>query len=298
VKRFLAVLAAVGMIAGALYIRGRIDDDGGGGSRGNGGGGDTTAVVCAPELAAACREVSDDVVVEDAAATAGRLLDADRPLTADGREFDTWVTPGPWPAMVQALREPESLPALFEGTGEPVASTRLGVVGPPDVPTGWRGVGDAVVGGDLDLGWRPPDSGLGVVQVGAFAVGYFEGPDFAVNDFDSTFRAYLEGISTEAEQAPVPLARRLQFGVAFAEAALAPEAEARALLEGAAPGRREGLAPLYPEPVISVEAVLVGDDLADDLAGALEEDGWDVPAGRSGLPRPGVLAALWEEVRR
>jgi hypothetical protein len=242
--------------------------------------------------------VSDDVVVEDAAATAGRLLTADRPLTADGQEFDTWVTPGPWPAMVQALREPRSLPALFDGAGEPVASTRLGVVGPPDVPSGWRELGDAVVGGDLALGWRPPDSGLGVLQVGAFSVGWFEGPDFARNDFDSAFRAYLEGIETEAEPAPVPLARRLQFGVAFAQAVLAPQVEAVALLEGAAPGRREGLTPLYPEPVISVEAVLVGDDLADDLAGALEEDGWDVPAGRSGLPDPGVLAALWQEVSR
>jgi hypothetical protein len=50
--------------------------------------------------------------------------------------------------------------------------------------------------------------------------------------------------------------------------------------------------------VVAVEAVLAGSgDLAGDLGDELRERGWDEP-GPSGLPSPGVLAALWQEVNR
>ncbi len=289
-KRFLAALAAVGMVAGALFVRGQIDDDGSGAGGGGGGGGER--LVCAPELADACREVSDDVTVEDAAATAERLL------AAEGFEADGWVTPGPWPAMVDTLRRSGGRAALFEDVGRPVASTRLAVVGPDGVPATWRAVGDQVVAGDLRLGWRDPATGVGVLQVAAFAVGFFDGPDFATNDFDAAFTGYLEGIGSQAEEAGNPLQRRLQFGSAFASAVVTSQAEADPLLEGAAPGRRGGLAPLYPEPVVAIEAVVAGPgDVAGDLGDELQERGWDGP-GPSGLPSPGVLAALWQEVSR
>jgi hypothetical protein len=287
-SRFLAVLAAIGMIAGALYIRGRIDDDGSGG----GGGGDgSLTMVCAPELAEACREVSDDVTVEDAAVTAARLV------TADRKGFDGWVTPGPWPAMVDTLRSIDGRPALFDDGGEVVASSRMALVAPPDAPSGWRAVGDAVGGGDLRLGWRDPATGLGVLQVGAFAVGWFDGPDFASNDLDAAFTSYLDGIEEEAAAARDPLQRRLQQGVSFAEAVVTYTAEAGPVLEGAAPGRVGDLAPTYPEPVVAVEAVVTG-DRAGDIGTELQERGWDEPSGSSGLPSPGVLAALWQEVSR
>jgi len=71
------------------------------------------------------------------------------------------------------------------------------------------------------------------------------------------------------------------------------------LLEEAAPSRRGDLQALYPEPVVAVVAVLVGgDDVADDLGAALEDEGWDAPRGNPGLPSAGVLAALWDRVRR
>jgi hypothetical protein len=292
----LAVLVAIGMVAGALYVRGRIDDDDGGGAgRGRGGGGDgPVTLVCAPELEAACAESgADEVDVEDAAVTAERLL------TADATGFDAWLTPGPWPAMVDELRRADGRPALFEDDSRAVASTRLALVGPPDAPDGWRAVGDRVAGGQLRLGWRDPGSGLGVLQAAAFAVGWFQGPDFATNDFDPAFTAYLEGIALQAEVAPEPLERRLPFGPAFAAAVLELDAPAVALLEEAAPGRRGDLAPLYPEPVVVIEAVLVGgDDVADPVRDALEAQGWGEPAETTNLPRPGVLAALWQEVSR
>jgi hypothetical protein len=289
VSRILAVLVTIGMVAGAIYIRDRIDDDGGGGAGGNGG----AQLVCDPVLEAACRAVSGDVVVEDAATTAERVIGA------DSFEGDGWVTAGPWPAMVDELRETAGRTPLFGDGGRVVASSRMAVVGPAETPGPWRAVGDAVGGSDLRLGWRDPASGLGVLQVGAFAVGFFDGPDFATNDFDAAFRSYLEGIEDEAEVARNPLERRLQQGVSFAAAVVSFQAEAERLLEEAAPGRRGDLQPLYPDPVVAVEAVLAGtEDGAGDLRESLNEQGWDVPADRSGLPSPGVLAALWQEVRR
>lgn len=288
-SRILAVLVTIGMVAGAIYIRDRIDDDGGGGAGGNGG----AQLVCDPVLEAACRAVSGDVVVEDAATTAERVIGA------DSFEGDGWVTAGPWPAMVDELRETAGRTPLFGDGGRVVASSRMAVVGPAETPGPWRAVGDAVGGSDLRLGWRDPASGLGVLQVGAFAVGFFDGPDFATNDFDAAFRSYLEGIEDEAEVARNPLERRLQQGVSFAAAVVSFQAEAERLLEEAAPGRRGDLQPLYPDPVVAVEAVLAGtEDGAGDLRESLNEQGWDVPADRSGLPSPGVLAALWQEVRR
>jgi hypothetical protein len=291
VNRFLAVVAAIGMIAGALYVRGRIDDDGGGG----GGGGDgSLTLVCDTTLAAACGATdADEVVIEDAAATAERLV------TSDGTGFDAWATPGPWPFIVDAEREARSLQPMFEdGPAEVVASTRLALVGPPDTPAGWRTVGEQVGAGDLRLGWRDPATGLGVLQVAAFAVGWFDGPDFATNDFDAAFTSALEGVVDGAEVAGEPLERRLAFGASFAEAVVEPEAAAVAVLEGAAPGRRGDLAPLYPDPVVAIEAVLVGgDSIAGALGDALRESGWDEPADNANLPSPGVLAALWEQVR-
>jgi hypothetical protein len=289
VSRVLAVVLAVGMIAGALYVRGRIDDDDSGGD--SSGGDDNGQLVCDPVLAEACRAVHDDVVEEDAATTAEELF------TADRVEFDGWVTPGPWPAMVDALRSAAGRPALFGDGGEAVASSRLALVAPPEAPEGWKAVGEAAGAGDLRLGWRDPATGLGVLQVGAFAVGFFDGPDFATNDFaEPGFTSYLEGIEREAAATGEPLERRLQQGVSFSDAVISFRAEADPLLEDAAPGRREDLQSLYPEPVIAVEAVVAGDG-ADDVGTELQERGWDEPVP-SGLPNPGVLAALWQEISR
>jgi hypothetical protein len=288
VTRVLAVLAAIGMIAGALWVRGRIDDDDGPG--GGGGAGGSPTLVCAPELAEACREVSDDVAVEDAAATAQDLL------TAERFEGDGWATAGPWPAMVDTLRGSAGRPPLFGDGGEVVASSRMTLVAPPGVPADWRAVGEAVGAGELRLGWRDPASGLGVLQVGAFAVGFFGGPRFATNDFDAAFRSYLEGIQEEAAEDGDPLERRLQQGVSFAEAVVSFTAEADPMLASAAAGRVGDLAPTYPEPVVAVEAVVAG-DRAGDIGTELQERGWDEPTP-SGLPSAGVLAALWQEVTR
>jgi hypothetical protein len=286
VNRVLAVLVAIGMIAGALYIRGRIDDDGG--SSGGGGKGTGGTLVCDPQLEQVCRAATDDVEVEDAAATAERLLSGDPPPAA-------WLTPGPWADIVDALR-PGQAP-LFETHGAVLASTRLALVAGDGAPTGWKPLGTQVGNGKVRLGWRDPDSGIGVLQLGAFTTGWFGRDDVATNDFDAAFQSWLEGIDQRAEVARNPLERRLQQGRSFADAVLSYEAEAGPTLEAAAAGRRGDLQPLYPDPVVSVEAVLAGSGArADDLRAALQDQGWAAPRPTN-LPSPGVLAALWERVR-
>jgi hypothetical protein len=287
VNRLLAVVVAIGMVAGALYVRGRIDDEDDGG-RGGGSGGDLT-LVCDPQFESACREASDSVLVEDAATTAERLLGGERPP-------DAWLTPGPWADIVDALRSGQA--PLYPAHGAVLASTRLALVSGPGGPSRWKALGTQTGEGDLRLGWRDPDSGLGVLQLGAFTAGWFGTDDVATNDFDPAFEDSLDRITNEAETASSPLGRRLQQGVSFAEAVITTETEARALLEQAAPGRRGDLRPLYPDPVVSVEAVLAGSgDVADDLRSALKDDGWGEPRPTN-LPSPGVLAALWDRVRR
>ena len=57
-KRLLALLAAVFMIALAVFVRGQIDDEddnNGGGTSANGSGG---TLVCVTELDAVCRELA------------------------------------------------------------------------------------------------------------------------------------------------------------------------------------------------------------------------------------------------
>jgi hypothetical protein len=288
-RRLLALVAAVGMVAGALYARGRIDDDGGEG----GGSGGRVRLVCAPELATACEEADAEVRIEDAAVTADRLVAAE---TAD---LDAWVTPGPWPAIVDALRVPAGRAPLFERDTRSLAASRLGVVGPEDLEgTAWEALGRQVGEGDPRLGWRDPASGLGLLHVGAFTAGFFDGFEVATNDLELEpgFDGYLDAVVEAAEVDGDPVARLLQSR-AFFDAAATYEAEASAQLDAAAPGRRSGLAPLYPEPVVAVEAVLAGDlDLADNLADALMEEGWVEPGLPTGLS-PGVLAALWDGVR-
>lgn len=284
-SRVLAVLVAIGMVAGALYLRGRIDDDSGS----SGGGGDGNGqLVCDPVFEEACRAVSDDVLVEDAARTAERLVGGDRAP-------DAWLTPGQWASIVDELRRGQG--AVFQNPGAVLASTRLALVAENGAPTQWKAVGAQVGDGELRLGWRDPDSGVGVLQLGALTTGWFGRGDVATNDFDLAFESYIDAIVNEARVAASPVQRRLvTFGAEFS-AALAPEVEAVTLLREAAAGRRGDLRPLYPEPVVSVEAVLAGSgDLADDLRSALADDGWAEPRVTN-LPAAGVLAALWDRVR-
>src|SRR5205823_1712987 len=105
---------AVALVVVALLIRNGTD---------NGGSGDGSKLrlVCAPELGPVCDELggSDvEVTVQDPGATADTL---EKAATTD---IDGWLTPGPWPELVEAARQSRGLPPLFK-TGSPLARSRV-----------------------------------------------------------------------------------------------------------------------------------------------------------------------------
>src|SRR4051794_40885547 len=113
-----ALVLAVAMVVGSLVVRSRIDR-----SR------TTARLTCATELAAACQAIGHGikVTVEPAGVTADRLVVLD-PGADPG--LDGWLTPGPWPQIVDQQRAAANQPPLFV-VSRPLASTRLAVVASP-----------------------------------------------------------------------------------------------------------------------------------------------------------------------
>ena len=291
-SRLLALLVALALIAGAVVIRNAIEDD----EPVEDGRQAVMHLVCPPEVARACEGLGlrYEVTIEDAAVTADRLSTVAEP------DVDLWLALQPWPAIVEEERARIGLGALFDEV-DAVARSRLVAVAPESAGAcDWRCLG----AGDLTLGSRRLDSGLGLLHLGAAASGYFDGSGFATNDFDPAFRSWLATLLDHVSAADQPVTRLLQGP--FFQAALSFEAEAAAALEAAHPDRRSGLALLYPEPMAYLDvAVADAGELLEDraadlprvLAEALGAVGWDASSDEpTGLPRPGVLVALRSEL--
>ncbi|MBA2624235.1 MAG: hypothetical protein H0U89_01300 [Acidimicrobiia bacterium] len=287
-KRLLAVLAAAAMVGGSLYLRYGDDGDEESG-RADGGGEGPPQLVCDPLFEEVCDGADAEVTIEDAAATVDRLLGGDRVP-------DAWLAPGPWPAIVDALGTP-GVPSRFDEVA-PLARSGLVAVGRADLEgCGWRCFGSRVGDDDLELGWTGPATGLGLVTVGAVSSGFFRGEPFATNDLSGEFIGYLSRFADQARQARAPVQDVIVTNGSAFDVAVSPEAEAEPLVE-ARRGTRVGL--LYPEPVVTVEAVLAGrdTDLTDSLRADLLDRGWERPSeDPTGLPSAGVLAALLGRVR-
>ena len=131
--RLLAVIAALAMIGGALYYRGRGGSDGPpsnptGTTQPTVRNGQLT-IVCVTELADVCDAIAkadDDVevTVEDAGTTAATLAKA----SLANPPFDAWITLAPWPQMVDAGRTATNLPSAFPAAATTVASSPLAAV--------------------------------------------------------------------------------------------------------------------------------------------------------------------------
>lgn len=304
-NRVFAVAVAVLLIVGAVIVRGVIDDDEDGGN-GNPDGRTTMRVVCAEELRDACEGLGFgarfEIEIEDAADTAARLA------TATAADIpDIWAVPAPWPAIVDDTRVRAGRQALYSATPDVLASTRLAAVGPESLAgCDWSCIGERA-GTSVRVGTRPlASTGVGVLTLGAAAAGYFGGPQFATNDFDPTFDRWLAGFTGAVTDSAGPVLQLLQSR-AFFDVALSYEAEAAAALDAASVDRKQGLALLYPAPVVTLDAVVVlgpgaSSSDAGDLRSALGESllttGWSEPStAPSGLPSAGVITALRERAR-
>lgn len=315
VPRILALLAAVGMVVGALAVRNRMDDD------------EVTRstelrLTCTPELEEACRSLAgtDDativLTIEEAGVTVDRLR------AGTGADLDGWLTPGPFPQMVQELRRLGGLSETIADVSAPIARSRIGLAAYQERAkrlacrggVSWRCLGDVAgqpwssVGGQPE--WGPvktafPDptrTATGLLALGAATAGFFGRADISSIDLDDNdeFGVWLDRLR-RADQ-PVDLGRMLSIGpaavdlLAGLEQAMAPAVAASA--------RRSEATVIYPSPVANADVVIGTPDTdrgrrlaelvaAGPLRDDLVEQGWKRPAGgATGLPSPGLLSVL------
>lgn len=335
-KRVLALVAAVAMVAGAYVVRSGGTDDEGGRDDGevavDGDPAETLRLACATELAEACAVMAeaDDrlVIVEEAP---GEV--ADDLVEGTGIEADVWLAPLPWVELVRQLAEGSVL-------GEPsdvIARSPLVLAAFPQSlpdcggePVGWRCIGDAAPG--LRRGFQDLDDTEGLFTIAQAGSGYFGGADYITNDFevppDDGGPPLIDWLSTLLRDVPgstfgTPLATMLRTGAATYDFAATIEAVATSAIRGTR--QEDTLAVIYPSPMATVHMVAVpvpgGDDgaaaeLLELVTGpsgrtALAEAGWRVEGEPladgldesvaldpedDGLPDAGVLAALRERL--
>jgi hypothetical protein len=326
-KRLVAALVAIGLVAGALWLRSRIDSSG----DEDGPAGPSTTVattatlVCVPEVAAACRAVPGaEVVVEPAGTTIDRLSRADD--TAPVR----WVTLAPLPALVDDLRGRAGLPPIFPST-VPLASSKLvlvgrtaqmGVLGQHCASTpAWKCVGEVAgapwtdLGGELAWGTVKPahesaaTSARGLLTFANAVVSWFGRADLTTSDLDD--QAFLDWVRRLERSIP-------SFGgpetTPFEQMLLVPEINVvgttEAEVEAEAGARRGELALTYPAPMAQADAVVASSAdgalparSVEALSTALQGAKWGAPAPApdGGLPPTPLLQALrqlWSEVTR
>lgn len=101
-ERVLAVLGAVALIVGAVFVRGLLAGDDGGGSTPGGGPSRPSGrpvVGCTPDLAAICQQLADDGVIADQPPS----FDLGSPQSTTGedgdRRIDGWIAWNPAPAI-------------------------------------------------------------------------------------------------------------------------------------------------------------------------------------------------------
>ncbi|HEY8060541.1 MAG TPA: hypothetical protein VID94_17375 [Acidimicrobiales bacterium] len=323
-RRVLAVLGAVLMVALALLVRSLIDgDDDGSQASGEGGNGDVPTLLCAEELADVCESIERDgaaeVTIEPVGETVDRLGAVDAELDADG-----WLTLDPFPQQVDERREFATGSALFGDSMATDRSSGLALVAFADRAAAleadcsevdWACLGDAAgepwadhggesSWGQVKPGYDAPDtSATGLLVLAQAMAAHLDDPGFAGQDIDDRWLGDLED-AVPTRTAGTALLKLVQQGrAAFgAVGALGIEAEAVA---GTAQG--EDLTIFYPAPMFRASVVLAprrGVDAselidADNLDAALAEAGWESDATGEPLPSAGVLDALrsaWENV--
>ena len=301
-SRVLAIVAAIGMIAGAYVFRYGLPGDGD--PTDDGRGGDAGAVVCASELGTACDAIAG-ATVEPAATTAGRLIAA---ASARGAGVGAWVVASPWPQMVDDARALGSRAPLFADEREALASTplvavaRRGQLPAACAPPSWRCLGDAAQDPAFRIAADGRTTTFGLFARAAALGGFFGNTDYATNDLDEQpeARTWIDNVERRLDAAP-------GFGARSLDSFVLQQGSASVYLtSGAAAARLAGntqfevAVPHEPVTVVAVVATPTeaGADVdTDGLRDALETAGWSAVSGNgttTGLPSPGVLLALSE----
>ena len=318
-RRILAVVAAVAMVAGAMALRSRLDRDEEESSQ-------LLRLVCSTELQAVCERLRDDegarleVSVEASGVTADRLARSGGDVNQTG--LDGWLVSAPWPEIVDSRRRAAALVPLFDPPRPPLARSplvmvvwkdRASVLGPrcPEgrvawpclaegiaAPGGWPAIGGRGDWGPVKLGVADPvTTDTGLAAIGQAAGALLGRSDLSTVDLDDdafqrSFGALARGARPSAAS---PLLQMLVTGPAAYDVVATTEAEAGPLVAGSA--RRGALDLLYPSPMATAEVVLatsgrLGGRLREVVSGtggrqALAESGWRV-AGAPFVPAGGI----------
>jgi len=305
VKRVAALVAAVAMVVGAVYLRDARSTDGGSGQA-NGGSARGT-LVCATELQAACATIASQhpdltVRVEEAQVTLTALAKASGDAGPNGLDagLDAWLVPQPWPDMANQQRQQSgSAPILGESTAvlarsplviaiwndrRDVLQQRCGAT------ITWKCIGEAA---GSAWGTTPPPSSWGAVKpghptpestaaglliLGEASASWFGTSSYASNDFsDPAFRAWFTRLERAIPSFPTPprtpLDDMLFTGPASFDLTGSTEAAAGPAI---ATSRDSGrLTILYPAPLTTADVVLApiaGSDAGDRMHKLIESD--------------------------
>lgn len=337
-KRVVAAVAAIAMVAASFAVRSAIDDDESDDVDRSIFDEAFPRLICDPELASVCRDVGERldlaVVVEDLSSTVQRLSAA----TADDAAAanDLWVTARPVATIVVEARQRAGLlPILGEPEGT-LAFADVAVVSwaaraerlpCPDAVTWacvvpltgrpWSESGGEVTWGDLKPGHPSPDaSASGLIALGELAIGLAGRHDLSAADLDEP--AFAAGLRQVLRAAPgfrrtaADLADVMAVqGPAVVDVASMPRPVADRAVE-VSRSRFGGLVASYdPDGAGTVFEVVVVPvtpeveaprQIRDALTEALSSAGWTAGGvNDDGLPTPGVLEALrrrWREITR
>lgn len=331
-KRVGALVLAVGLVAAALWLRGRLDaPEGGGSSR------DASRITCATEVYRACEALAAEhteleIITEDAGDTAARLAGL-----AAGTDpgFDVWLTTTPFSAIAgESLGAAAAVSPLGQSSG-PLGHARLGFwvhqtraaaleahcgqVGwsclLAAAPQRWEAIGGDPAWGPLKPHIDEPNGSGGLLALGNAATTLVGVDADALSvEENAAFVGAVTGLARarvkQGLESGAALNRMLAGGPAEVDIVIALESEGARF--GAAATTKARL--IYPSPVAASVAYALpraggGEGLEnlmelieENAPGALRATGWRPGAGPNaeGLPTLGGLLSIkriWEEIR-
>ena len=311
--RILALLAAVAMVAGALWYRSHRDTK---------VAVSKLRIVCSTEVAAACEAVKDraTTTVEDPTTTYDRLVKIG---PGEDPGIDAWIVTGLLPQMADDVRGLSD--HLVKGNTT-LGSSQIGLAVFADrlaamtsfckgsftwsclssvaAKETWKAAGGPEGWGPIKLAIDDPvTTASGLAELGGLETGRV-GKDGALpSQDDDPPRNFLDPIA-RAVDSSATIDKMAAIGPAIAGAAVTLEALAAPVLSG----NRNGLTLVYPQPVTPVVAVQtafyahekeIGDELVPAMRDALRRTGWGATADTVFPRSPGLinLRAIWRSVR-
>lgn len=216
-KRFAALLLALGMVFGSLTLRNSMDasstDSNKSGGGNSAGSADEFRLTCASDLELVCAKLAEtnsalSVTIELPGTTADSLTSL-----ADGADpgFDAWLTVGPWAEIVQDNRSFAGNPGAILGeTSAVLGSSPAQIL---TLNTQEQRLKDACGGAitwkclganpslpqPQSVGMESPDTGAGLAVLADATNSYFGSSDYSATDFeDAAFIGWFEQLTKKS----------------------------------------------------------------------------------------------------